>query len=75
MKQIKNKQEIIKNAEFKDETGDLLSKLNKIKLEGDKLNKEKTEELKKYGKFKLNKEETITSLKLDLKKLNIYLVE
>lgn len=71
IKQINNKKRIIKNTEFKNEIECLLSTINKIKLEIDNLNDEKSKEMKKYEKLKLNKEGIITSLKLELKKLNV----
>lgn len=71
IKYINNKKEIIKNAEFKDEIGELLSEINKIKLDIDRLDNEKIKEMKKYEKLKLNKEEVINSLKSELEKLNV----
>jgi len=69
-KEINNKKELIE----KDKTQDLLDESKKIQIDIDKLNNEKEKELKTYDKLKINKEETINSIKEELTKINIKII-
>jgi hypothetical protein len=54
-----------------DETENLMSKTKEIRIEIDKLDNEKTNEMKKYEKLKRGREELISPIKQELSKLNV----
>ena len=65
--------EIIENEKMikEDETENLMSKTKEIRIEIDKLDNEKTNEMKKYEKLKRGREELISPIKQELSKLNV----
>lgn len=72
IKQINNKKkEIIKNKETieRDKTKELFSEMKKTKLEIENLNNEKSKELKKYDKLKMNREKVIDSIEQEWAKI------
>ena len=69
-KKIKNKKDLIE----RDETQSLLDESKKIRIDIDNLNNEKQKELKTSNKLKVNKEETIDSIKQELTKINIKVI-
>lgn len=74
---IKDKKEkIIENKETirRDETQDLLAKIQKARIEIEKLNVEKVKDTKRCEKIKISKAEIINSIKQELSKVDVEMI-
>ena len=77
IKDINDKKEkIIKNKETirKDEIQDLLAKMQKARIEIEKLNVEKVKDAKRCEKIKISKVEIINSIKQELAKVDVEMI-